>query len=176
MGLVGWDHHRKSDFIIICPPVCKWDFIILCPFVCKWDFIIICPFVCKWEYNYTVQAATGVPPGCVLSIPRTCIQMRLITTTFHRKIGHLRVFASICGHLRSTTGSLVMLWCAVVSHDITQPCMVAPFTFNAATICVLPHLCQGISNQGLAQFFYSLLWEAFIFSEVSCSFNCSQLR
>ena len=33
------------------------------------------------------QAATGVPPGCVLSSPLTCIQMRLITTTFHGKIG-----------------------------------------------------------------------------------------
>ena len=36
-------------------------------------------------FFYTVQAATGVPPGWILSSPIACIHMRLNTTTFHGK-------------------------------------------------------------------------------------------
>ena len=43
---------------------------------------------------YTIQAATGVPPSCVLSSPLACIQM---TTTFHGKIG---TFEEFCEHLQ----------------------------------------------------------------------------
>ena len=55
------------------------------------------------SHSFTVQAATVLPPGCVLSRALACIQMGLITTTFHGKIGTFEeFFASVCGHLAST--------------------------------------------------------------------------
>ena len=96
----------------------------------------------------TVQTATGVPPACVLSSPLACIQIGLITTTFHGKI---ETFESVCECLRPSCINLVLLRCAAMSSDITQPCVLTLFSFNAAAGCVLPHLYWGVSNHGLSR-------------------------
>ena len=61
--------------------------------------VIKLPLVLGYVQKYicTVQAATVLPPGCVLSRALTYIQMGLITTTFHRKIG---TFEVVCERLR----------------------------------------------------------------------------
>ena len=58
--------------------------------------------------------------------------------------------AAILDQQRAT---LVLLRCAAMPRDITQPCALAPFSFNAATVCVLPHMHWGVSNHGLSRFF-----------------------
>ena len=50
-----------------------------------------------YKSKSTVEAATGVSPGCVLSNPIACIQMRLLTATFHKKIW---IFEDVCERLR----------------------------------------------------------------------------
>ena len=102
----------------------------------------------------TVQAATVLPPGCVLSRELACIQMGLITTTFHEKIGTFeyvceRLWPS-CVNLATQQARLVLPQCAEVSRDIRQPCAVAPFSFNAAGICGFPHLYWGVASDGLS--------------------------
>ena len=118
-----------------------------------------------WFYIYNLQAATGVPPSCILPSPIACIQMWLNTTTFHVKIG---TFEGVCEHLwpswinnAEQRTTLVLLRCAVMSHDITQPCVLATFIFNAETVYVLLHLYWGVSNHSLSRFFtvfYGRLW------------------
>ena len=157
----------------------------------------------KWIFHFmtikgpwrriTVQAATGVPPGCVLffffyyfamsngynAVESTCLHPDEVN---HNHISRenkdiwecLRASAAILDQQRA---SLVLLRCAVVSRDITQPCAVAPFSLNAAAICGFPHLYWGVSSHGLSWSFTVFYGRLFYFQWGQLRFfNRGQLR
>ena len=72
----------------------------------------------------------------------------------------LRASAAI---LHQQRAGLVLLRCSVVSRDITQLCAVAPFSFNAAGVCVLLDLHGGVSNHGLSWSF-TVFYRRLLFS------------